>query len=319
MPLALPANAEELQRYVGDGELPNAAIVDVIRRSYPELWRQVTQALPRRVETVGIEPGDQLLVRDGQCVSSREKLLKRKLQRRDDDPDAEPRGGDLWKSVDSPVTGVVQVEWERAAYQDVPLDQRYGRLVITTWDALGSPTELLPLRGSSPAARAALAEAFATRSIPVALNRFFGVRMFLVAPDMLLLARPEAHGTDRLQELLKNPSHPDSEHLDEDWPKAHPEAYQVFVQLRDEAFASDTRRAQRDTRTLRADLVDQLLTAVAVPQLHSTLGVLLRMQYAFVQPSTLVGATLVAAGAALQPAWDPSLQLRALEAHAEGG
>ncbi|MGC4070732.1 MAG: hypothetical protein QM784_39880 [Polyangiaceae bacterium] len=44
-----------------------------------------------------------------------------------------------------------------------------------------------------------------------------------------------------------------------------------------------------------------------------TISNLLRMQYAFVQPNRVVESTLLSAGAALQPAWDITVQLRLLE------
>jgi hypothetical protein len=321
--LLAPEEREALGKLLKDGkDVPNAMYVDVIRRSYPELWRQLTGVLTRSTETVPIEPGDQLLVRDDQCVSSKDKLIRRKVQRRDDDrepseADAEPRGNEYIKLVDSPATGLLGIEWERPySSREVPLGERHGRLVITSWDSLGSASELLPLRGATPGLRRELSEAFATRSVPVALNRFFGVRAFLVAPDMLLVTKSELHGTDRLQELLKNPTHPESEHLAVDWHKEHAEAWRWFERLRDQAFQSERRTAQATVEALPPELLAELLTAIAVPQLHNTIGTLLRIQLAFVQPGTMVAATLVTAGAALQPAWDATMQLRVLAAAA---
>jgi hypothetical protein len=83
--------------------------------------------------------------------------------------------------------------------------------------------------------------------------------------------------------------------------------------LRDQALASEDRRADQSIEELPRALALEILTAIAVPQIHGTISNLLRMQYAFVQPNRVVCASLLCAGAALQPAWDMNFQLRLLD------
>jgi hypothetical protein len=164
----------------------------------------------------------------------------------------------------------------------------------------------------SDAVRREFAEAFATRCVPVALNAFFNVRMFLLNPETLLLARPELHGTDRLQELLRNPRQFDSEHLLTDYKEKNREAYQFFEALRDEAFVSEERCAEASIADLPRNLTLDIMLALAVPQIYGTICTELRMQFMFVQPSVIVGASIVSASAVLQRIWDPNVQLATL-------
>ena len=127
------------------------------------------------------------------------------------------------------------------------------------------------------------------------------------------MARPDLHGTDRLQELTRNPLKQDSEHILSNYPDKHAEAFQFFKNLRDKAFACEERRAELSLDEVSKHLSLEILTAIAVPQIHGTISNLLRMQYAFVQPNRVVGSSLLSAGAALQPAWDITVQLRLLE------
>jgi hypothetical protein len=98
------------------------------------------------------------------------------------------------------------------------------------------------------------------------------------------------------------------------YPEQHPEAFQFFRSLRELAFASEERRCEASLAGLSKAQSLEILTAIAVPQIHGTISSLLRMQFAFIQPNTVIGATLLSAGAALQPAWDVSLQLKLLDA-----
>jgi len=299
--------------------------MQLVRDSYPELMKQLGQALTRTRETVNIEPGDVVLVTDEQLVMQRDPLIRRRILRRDEERELESREaagaeegegtGEIWKELDAPRNGTVAVLYDRGYYgENVRPEQRTGRIEITATEPLGSATRELHIRQASEALRLELAEAFATRSVPLAINAFFGVRSFLIAPDTILLTRPDLHGTDRLQELLKNPADRESEHMLADVPTRYPESYRLFEEMREHAYRNDDRRVERRIDDLPRPLVRELLTVIAVPQLHGTIGNLLRMQFAFLQPHTIVGATSVSAGPALQLAWDPLVQLRILEA-----
>jgi hypothetical protein len=183
---------------------------------------------------------------------------------------------------------------------------------VVTFEPLPAATKEIPLKFVSDGAKREFAEAFATRCVPVALNAFFNIRMFLLAPDTMLLARPELHGTDRLQELLRNPRQFDSEHLLADYKDKNREVYQFFEALRDQAYASEERCSEANIADLPRTLTLDVLTALAIPQIYGTICSELRMQYMFVQPSIVVGATIVSASAALQRIWDPNVQLSTL-------
>ncbi len=305
--------------------VPRALFMQLIRDSYPELMKQLGLVLTRTRETVNIEPGDVVLVTDEQLVMQRDPVIRRRILRRDEERDTEPRepgaadegegAGEIWKELDAPRNGTVTVIYDRGYYgQTVSPEQRTGRIEITCTEPLGAASRELQIRQPTEALRLELAEAFATRSVPLALNGFFGVRAFLVAPDTILLTRPDLHGTDRLQELLKNPSDRDSEHMLADIPTRFPESFRLFEEMREHAYRNDDRRVERRVDDLPRPLVRELLTAIAVPQIHGTIGNLLRMQFAFLQPHTIIGATSVSAGPALQLAWDPLVQLRILDA-----
>ncbi len=322
MTLELAKHPQILSRAWAREAVPASAFIELIRASYPDLWRRVVDALVPATETIPIEPGDQLLVSDDRCVVHRDKLLRRKLQRRDEearelDGEEGPGAGEstieYHKDIDAPRNGIVSIRWDRSAWgQTLPDEQRSGRILIQTFEPLSSASKEIKLESLTEDESLELVEAFATRCIPVALNAFFGVRLFLVAPDAMLLARPDLHGSERLQELLRNPTRQDSEHLLRNYPTDHPEPFAFFSSLRDEAFASETKRAARDIQGLEPRLRRQILTALAIPQIHDTIGNLLRMQFVLIQPSTIAAATLVAAGAALQVAWDGQAQVQVL-------
>jgi hypothetical protein len=307
---------------------PRAAFVQLVRDSYPELWKQLHQILQHNTESIGIEPGDVVQVADNYCVMQRDPLLRRRIMRRDEEAreleaeqhkqDGVEAPAEIWKEFDAPRNGIATVVWDRAYWGQTQADeQRSGRIEITAYEPLGTASREIHLRQPSDTVRWELAEVFATRSIPLALNTFFGIRVFLASPDTILLARPDLHATDRLQELLRNPTERESEHLLSDFPTKHPDAYRFFQSMRDEAYQKSERRVERNLSGLPRALCLELLTAVAVPQIHGTLGNLLRMQFAFLQPNTMVGSTLVSAGASLQLAWDATVQLRILEASFE--
>lgn len=302
-----------------------AAVIELIRQSYPEVFRAISNALTRGQEVVSVEPGDVVVVTDDQSVMQRDHLLRRRVFRRDEEGrDHEARNDrqndlpeplEIWKDIDSPKSGVVAIEWDRPRYgQEADQEKRSGRIVISTFEALGAATKEVPLRQLTDSTRREFAELFATRCLVPVIDAFFGVRAFLLDTETLLLARPDLHGTDRLQESTRNPLTPDSEHLLRNYPEQHSDAYQFFCGLRDQAFASEARRAEADIRSLSKSLAIDILAAIAVPQIHGTLGNLLRMQFAFVQPDSVIGATLLSAGASLQPAWDVNLQLRLIDA-----
>jgi hypothetical protein len=324
MTLKLDQHAELLACVRRGDDVPMGAVVGLIRASYPELFKQISSVLTKGQEIVVIEPGDTLLVKPDSCVMHRDKLIRRRVVRRDEESrDHEPRDEksadvpditDYFKEFDAPKNGIANVEWDRPYYgQVLPNEQRSGSFVITTHEPLGVASKEVPLKQLSDGARREFVEAFSTRSIPPVINAFFGVRAFLLTPDSLLLARPDLHGTDRLQELTRNPLKLDSEHIISNFPEKHPEAFQFFKNLRDKAFACEERRAELSLDGLAKQVSLEILTAVAVPQYHGTVSNLLRMQYAFIQPNRIVGSSLMSAGAALQPAWDISVQLRLLE------
>lgn len=320
-----PALLTSLRR---GGAAPVAAVVELIRDSYPEVFRTISQALTRGQEVISIEPGDIVTVQADRCVMHRDHLLRRRVFRRDDDSrDHEPRGDkptdapeplEIWKDIDCPKSGIATIEWDRPRYgQDTPNDQRTGRIVLSTFEPLGVATKEIPLRQLTDGTRREFVEVFATRSLGPVINGFFGVRAFLLDGETLLLARPDLHGTERLQESARNPLTPDSEHMLTNYPEKHPEVYGFFRGMRDQAFASEERRAEANLQSMSKALSLDVLTAIAVPQIHGTLSNLLRMQFAFIQPNAVIGATLLSAGAALQPAWDVTMQLRLLDAAAQ--
>lgn len=304
------------------GSTPKPAdFVALVRDCYPELWRRVLSAVPQTYEMIAIEPGDVVLVRDGDCVMQREPLLRRKHQRRDlDERDNEGeasgegavRHDEIWKDIDAPKNGIVAIEWDRPGWGSLEKSPSSGRIRLCVFEPLGSATREVPLDGMGEGALREFAEAFATRCIPVALNGFFGFRMFLLASNLLLFARADLHGSDRLQEILRNPTSRDSQYVIENYAAEHAEVFGFFKSMRDEAFASEDRRAERRLDEYPRSLALQILLALAVPQIHGTIGVQLRMQFALVQPSSVVGVSLARAGAVLQPAWDPMVQLRVL-------
>jgi hypothetical protein len=324
MTLQLDQHADLLASVLRGDEVSTGAVVELIRTSYPELFRQVSSALSKGQEIVAIEPGDHVLVKSGGCVMHRDKLIRRRIVRRDDEArDRETQDDkssdatdiiEYWKEFDAPKNGIVDIEWDRPYYGQVnPNEQRSGSIVITTHEPLGAASKEIVLKQLTDGVRRELAEAFATRSISPVLNQFFGIRLFLVTPDTLLLVRPDLHGTERLQELVRNPLKLDSEYLLTDFPEKHGETYRFFESLRDKSFACEERRAEMSLDGLSKSLTLDILTAIAVPQFHGTISNLLRMQFAFIQPNRVVGSSLLNAGAALQPAWDIAVQLRLLE------
>jgi hypothetical protein len=309
---------------------PVGAVVELIRASYPELFRQVISPLNKGQETITIEPGDHVLVEADACVMHRDKLIRRRIVRRDEEghhhEPKDDKGGEAsdvveyWKEIDAPKNGIVSIDWDRPYYgQSAAPEQRSGRILLTYFEPLGSASKEVVLKQQTDGTRRELAEAFATRCIPLALNAFLGLRVFLLSQDSLLLTRADLHGTERLQELARNPVAQDSDHLLAQYPEKNREAFQFFKALREEALASDERRAERSIEELPRALALEILTAIAIPQIHGTISSLLRMQYAFVQPNRVVCASLLCAGAALQPAWDIAFQLRLLDGMARAG
>lgn len=313
----------------GDRIAPNA-MIELIRRSYPELWRQVVSLLVRRTEVMHVEPGDTILVRNDECVVSGTPVVRRTRRAREEDQDESRASSHNGKShrtdnLTAAADALMEVEehehsWEVATkvHGTVSLENhirpfatcdRPTQVDIVTFEPLPAATKEVSLKSTSDTVRREIAEAFATRCVPVALNAFFNIRLFLLAPDTLLLARPELHGTDRLQEHLRNPRQLDSEHLLTEYKDKNREAYKFFELLRDEAFANDERCSEASLAELPRNLTLEILTALAVPQIYGTICTELRMQYMFVQPSIVVGAGIVSASAELQRIWDPNVQL----------
>ncbi len=310
----------------GDRVTPNS-FIELVRRSYPELWRLVFSSLVKRNETIGVEVGDTVLVKNDDCVVSGTPVLRRTRRARDEDADearalerhtasdngtaeidplAEFEEHERSWEISTKVHGVVSID--RAVSPHTPYD-RPGQIDVITFESLPSTMKEVPLKFGSDAVRREFTEAFATRCIPVALNSFFNLRMLLAAPDVVLLARPELHGTDRLQEQLRNPTQSDSEHLLLQYRERNRSAYQFFEQLRDRAFGSEDRCSEMSLEDLPPNIDLEILTALAVPQIYGTLCSQLRMQFMFVQPCIVVGATIVSASATLQRLWDPNVQL----------
>ncbi|MGC4063190.1 MAG: hypothetical protein QM784_00780, partial [Polyangiaceae bacterium] len=138
----------------------------------------------------------------------REKLIRRRIVRRDEDGRERERDHhddkssdaadvlDYWKEFDAPKNGIATLDWDRPHYgQSNASEQRSGRILIQTFEPLGTASKEVALKQLTDGARREFVEAFATRSIPPVLNAFFGVRAFLVAPETLLLARPDLHGS----------------------------------------------------------------------------------------------------------------------------
>jgi hypothetical protein len=324
MSLQLEQQASLLTSLRRGEDASTAAVVELIRCSYPEVFRTICQALARGEDIVPIEPGDVVLVSSDHCVAHRDHLLRRRVFRRDDENrDHESRGDrpndtleplEIWKDIDCPKSGIATIEWDGPRYgREADAQEKTGRIVIGTFDPLGSATKEVPLRQLTDGTRREFAEVFATRCIVPVINAFFGVRAFLLDADTLLLARPDLHGTDRLQDCARNPRNAESEYMLHAYASTHPEVFEFFGHLRDQAFAREDRRAETDLQSLSKSLTLEILLAMAVPQIHGTLGNLLRMQFAFVQPSSVIGATLLRAGAVLQPAWDITMQLRLLD------
>jgi len=333
MVLLLSDDVSLLQRVRnGDRVTPNSFIA-LVRRSYPELWRQIVALLVKRNETIQVEPGDAILVKDDECVVSGTPVLKRTRRSREEDAnetrpaernerqathDGTHAEGDViaeleenersWE-ITTKVHGIASVD--KRLLQPNQYD-RGGQIDIVTFEALPAAMKEIPLRFASDAIRREITEAFATKCVPVALNAFFGVRMLLSSPDTLLLARPELHGTDRLQEQLRNPSHTDSEYLLHQYKDKNRVVYQFFEQLRDKAVDSEERCSEMSLEDVPRNIELEILTALAVPQIYGTLCSQLRMQFMFVQPSIVVGATIVSASATLQRMWDPNVQLSTL-------
>lgn len=317
-------------------EVPAAAVVALIRSSYPEVFRTIAQVLAKGQESVSIEPGDVVMIESDTCVMHRDRLLRRRVFRRDeenrehdsrsdkhsrdhesrsDKPNEAPDPLEIWKDIDSPKNGIAAIEWDRPRYGgEQSNEERSGRVLVTTFEPLGSASKEVPLRQLAEGTQREFVELFATRSLVPILNAFFGLRAYLLDSETLLLARADLHGTERLQELTHNPLAAGSEHMLHRYPEKHPEAFQFFRTLRDIAFACEERRSEASISGLSRTQALDILTAIAVPQIHGTISNLLRMQFAFVQPHTVIGATLLSAGAALQPAWDVGLQLKLLNA-----
>jgi hypothetical protein len=328
MTLQLERHASLLATLRRGGDASPAAVVELVRHSYPEVFRTISQALTKGQEVVSIEAGDVVTVEPDRCVMHREHLLRRRVFRRDDENrEHEPRSDrigqlpeplEIWKDIDCPKCGIASIEWDRQRYVDASEnEQRTGRVIITTFEPLSAATKEVPLRQLTDGTRREFVEVFATRCIAPVINAFFGVRAFLLDADTLLLARPDLHGTDRLQDQVRNPLTPGSEHMLQGYPEKHPEVFAFFRNLRDQAFASEERHAVANLQAMSKALTLDILTAIAVPQIHGTIGNLLRMQFTFVQPNSVIGAALLNAGAALQPAWDVTMQLRLLDAFSQ--
>lgn len=316
----------------GERVSPNA-FIELIRRSYPELWQQLMSHVVKRNETIAIEAGDAVLVKDDDCVIAGTPVLRRTRRAREEDTDDSrySNRGDRHKGTESTVDDAEQFvefdeqdrSWDICTKVNglVSVDRRAhgrsnydspGQVDVTTFEALPAAIKEIPLKFGSDAVRREFTEAFATRCIPVAINAFFNVRMLLSAVDVLLLARPDLHGTERLQEQLRNPTHFDSEHLLLQYKDRNRLVYQFFEQLRDQAFASEDRCSEMSLEELPRNVGLDILTALAVPQIYGTLCTQLRMQFMFAQPSIVVGATIVSASATLQRLWDPNVQLATL-------
>jgi hypothetical protein len=328
MTLQLERHAALLASLRRGGDASAAAVVELVRHSYPEVFRTISQALTKGQEVIPIEPGDIMIVENDCCVMHRDHLFRRRVFRRDDEnreheprsekPGEIPEPLEIWKDIDCPKSGIATVEWDRPRYgHESDHEQRTGRVIVTTFEPLGAATKEVPLRQLTDGARREYVEMFATRCIVPVINSFFGIRAFLLDAETLLLARPDLHGTDRLQDLARNPLTVDSEHMLPSYPEQHSEVFQFFRNLRDQAFAREERRTEANLQSLSKSLTLDILTAIAVPQIHGTIGNLLRMQFAFVQPNSVIGATLLSAGAALQPAWDVTMQLRLLDAFSQ--
>src|SRR5512142_2147350 len=68
----------------GDRIAPSA-MIELVRRSYPELWRQVVSQLATRPEVTHVEPGDMILVHDDECVVSGTPVVRRTRRAREED------------------------------------------------------------------------------------------------------------------------------------------------------------------------------------------------------------------------------------------
>jgi hypothetical protein len=273
-----------------------------------------------------------ILVRDDECVVSGTPVVRRTRRAREEDQeDARSNFGSKAHRTDNlaaAAEALIEAEehdhsWEitTKVHGIVSLEHhvrpftvcdRPTQIDVVTFEPLSAATKEIALKFTSEGARREFVEAFATRCVPVALNAFFNIRMFLLSSDTMLLARPELHGTDRLQEQLRNPRQFDSEHLLTDYKDKNREVYQFFEALRDQAYASEERCSEANIAELPRGLTLEILTALAVPQIYGTICSELRMQYMFVQPSIVVGATIVSASAALQRIWDPNVQLSTL-------
>ena len=77
-------------------------------------------------------------------------------------------------------------------------------------------------------------------------------------------------------------------------------------------LSSEERCSELSLESVPRNIDLEILTALAVPQIYGTLCSQLRMQFMFVQPSIVVGATIVSASATLQRLWDPNVQLSTL-------
>lgn len=329
MTLQLEKHAALLTALRRGGDASAAAVVELVRHSYPEVFRTLAQVLSRGQESVSIEPGDIVVIENDRCVMHRDHLIRRRVFRRDDEnrdhdsPRSDKQGEtpeplEIWKDIDCPKSGVATIDWDRPRYgHEAEGEQRSGRITVATFEPLGTATKEVPLRQLTDGAKREFVELFATRCIAPAINSFFGIRAFLIDSETMLLARPDLHGSDRLQDCTRNPLTPDSEHMLQNYPEKHPEVFAFFRNLRDQAFAREERRSEANLQSLPKSLTLDILTAIAVPQIHGTLGNLLRMQFAFVQPNAVIGATLMSAGAALQPAWDVTMQLRLLDAFSQ--
>jgi len=300
------------------------------------LWRQVVALLVKRNETIPVESGDSILVKDDECVVSGTPVLRRTRRSRDEDADearlvernerherqtahdtslaeadalAELEEHERSWEITTKVHGIVSID--RRLLQPNQYD-RSGQIDIVTFEALPSALKEVPLKYASDAIRREITEAFATKCVPVALNAFFGIRMLLSSPDTLLLSRPELHGTERLQEQLRNPTNVDSEYLLHQYKDKNRAVYQFFEELRDKSFDSEERCAEMSLENVPRNIELEILTALAVPQIYGTLCAQLRMQFMYVQPSIVVGATIVSASATLQRMWDPNVQLSTL-------
>ncbi|MGC4063191.1 MAG: hypothetical protein QM784_00785 [Polyangiaceae bacterium] len=65
MTLQLEQHSDLIARIRRGDDAPMGAVTELIRASYPELFRQIASVLGRGQESVSIEPGDVVLIKIG--------------------------------------------------------------------------------------------------------------------------------------------------------------------------------------------------------------------------------------------------------------